>query len=188
MSDAPSLIASALAVAGSVAVAAIQRGAGAAAAAAKEMVAELETKLRALEAKVTDLDRRLSQWEATLSAGVNEAKNATRGFTDLRTYVHTQLEAARRDWHAFRRDMGRVSGTNEGATAEELGTMARELATMGRRLDDFRRDVDGLNKRMDKVDEEMKEDRRAETDKQRELGGLLATLQIVLEDRKGQKR
>lgn len=184
MSETPSLIASAIAVVGSVAVAAVQRGVGAA---AKELVdqlrAELAPRIAALDAKVTDFERRFGLAEVSVSTAIREAGEAKRHVGELRTFVQSQLSAARADWSAFKRESGRGSMTTEIASAEDVGALAREVGEFGRRLATVEANQSETGRRLGDIATEMRDDRRAEGEKQRELGGLVAMLKLVLQDR-----
>lgn len=162
MADAPSIVASAIAVFGSIGVAIVQRGAGNA---SRELKEQIEAKL---VPRITTVEGALKTLGEAVAAAVGEAHSATRLVGDLRVYVDRQLGEAKRSQERFMRTS--QQSLNDTSVAEEVGTLMREVSGMAE-----------LKRRLDLVETELREDRRDEAQKQRELGELIASIKFMTE-------
>jgi hypothetical protein len=162
MSDTPSIVTSALAMFGSVTVALIQRGTTAATKEAREQIQkEIAPRIAALEESVKQLALYLPTLPAAeaVTAAAKDAAAALRQLVDLRVYVESQLREARRTVDSVRR---------ESLSDNSMSEVANVAAA-----------VTGLERRVAGIEDDIREDRRAEGSRQRELGELMATLKML---------
>lgn len=161
MDGTPGIVAGSIGAVGAAVVAWIQqRGAGAAEKAAAT-VAKYEERLVAVEAALKDLPQ--------IRAALTDLVALRSAVDEARRYVDTQIGNARREW-----DRARRTGSQPAIAIVDDVREAKD------RADEAARAAEELERRVTAIETERRDERTAELERQREMGGLLAKIEMLL--------